>query len=432
MTDFNLQSACSQRAKRMLFSYPTNRFDIISPYTDSSYTPFDLDMRRKAEILEYKGNAQASKSNNPTKKQNLSNVLSGKYQTKSYGYNTYYEAIGTYRKATDMTEYTYNLVVERDVSNNIDADCSTNIIYTPSTASGVPGPVINLYKDESVPLYNYSKNTNALALTEDIDPDKWRIVMNENIEVADDLSGTLFLLGIMGGIDEPIYTFNFEIPVGMYIRGTAKTLINRYTDLSLSLNKVGDVNPIDIQVNYNEEVVNRIGTDTKLDPDIQFVFKSGDFDTIGFSFDLSGNDLFDLSTHTFGSYEIRYYLGQIKVSNMPLYTEKGYIFDIIATNNLLFTIDTQGAYNEQFENTEYGLIYNMAIDASNSVTNATLKTPFTTAINYYPFEFNGEVTTSSEYEYNPSNTGSNSNSGSNSGPNNSGNSGSSGSSGYTY
>ena len=61
MTDFNLQSACSQRAKRMLFSYPTNRFDIISPYTDSSYTPLDLDMRRKAEILEYKGNAQAKK-----------------------------------------------------------------------------------------------------------------------------------------------------------------------------------------------------------------------------------------------------------------------------------------------------------------------------------------------------------------------------------
>ena len=49
-----------------------------------------------------------------------------------------------------------------------------------------------------------------------------------------------------------------------------------------------------------------------------------------------------------------------------------------------------------------------------------------------PFELNREVTTSSEYEYNPSNTGSNSNSGSNSGPNNSGNSGSSGSSGYTY
>ena len=82
MTDFNLESACNQRAKRMLFSYPTNRFDIVSPYTDSSYTPLDLDMRRKAEILEYKGNAQASKSNNPTKKQNLSNVLSGKYQKK--------------------------------------------------------------------------------------------------------------------------------------------------------------------------------------------------------------------------------------------------------------------------------------------------------------------------------------------------------------
>lgn len=392
MTDFNLETACRQRAKRMLFSYPTNRFDIISPYTDSSYTPFDLDMRRKAEILEYKGNAQASKSNNPTKKQNLSNILSGKYQKKTYGYNTYYEVVETFRDALDLSEKTYTLVVERDMSNNIDTDCSTGIIYTPSTASGVPGPVINLYKDESVPLYNYGTRTNALALTEDVDPDKWRIVINENIEVGDDSSKTLFLLGIMGGIDEPIYTFNFEIPIGMYIRGTAKTLVNQYTDLYLSLNDVvNNIFPINIQVNYNDEIVNQIGTDEKLEPDIQYIFKAGNFDTVGFSFDLSGNDLFDESTNTFGSYEIKYYLGQLKVSNIPLYTEKGYIFDIIATNNLSFTIDTQGQYSEQFDNTEYGLIYNMSVDASNSVTNATLKTPLITTINYYPFELKGEA-----------------------------------------
>lgn len=432
MTDFNLKSACSQRAKRMLFSYPTNRFDIISPYTDSSYTPFDLDMRRKAEILEYKGNAQASKSNNPTRKQNISNVLSGKYQKKTYNYNTYYESTATYRKATDLVEYTYNLVVERDASNNIDADCSAGIIYTPTTASGVPGPTINLYKDETVPLYNYGTRRNALALTEDIDPDKWRIIINENVEVGDDLSGTLFLLGIMGGIDEPIYTFNFEIPVGMYIRGTASTLINEYTDLSLSLNRVGNTVPIDIQVNYNEEVVNRIGTNTKLDPDIQLIFKAGDYDTIGFSFDLSGNDLFDASTNTFGSYEIKYYLGQLKVTNMPLYTEKGYIFDIIATNNLLFTIDTQGLYNEQFENTEYGLIYNMSIDASNSATNATLKTPTTKTIKHYPFTINGEITSANDLEYATFNEGPNQNNGSNENNNNTGSSGESGSSGYSY
>ena len=390
MTDYNLESACSQRAKRMLFSYPTNRYDIISPYTDTSYTQFDLDMRRKAEILEYKGNNQASKSNNLTKKQNLSNILSGKYQKKTYGYNTYYESTGTYRTALDIVEYTYNLVVERDISNNIDIDCSTGIIYSSTSASGVPGPAINLYKDESVPLYNYGIRTNALALTEDIDPDKWRIIINENIEVKDDTSDTIFLLGIMGGIDEPLYTFNFEIPIGMYIRGTSKTLVNKYTDLSLSLNNVGDILPIDIQIKYNEEIVNKIGTNEKLVPTIQYVFEHGSLNNVGFSFDLSGNDLFDASTNTFGSYEIKYYLGQLKVLNIPLYTEKGYVFDIIASNNLLFTIDTQGEYNEQFVNTQYGIIYNMSIDASYSVTNATLKKPIST-ITHYPFEFNGEM-----------------------------------------
>jgi hypothetical protein len=117
---------------------------------------------------------------------------------------------------------------------------------------------------------------------------------------------------------------------------------------------------------------------------------------------------------------------------MPLYTEKGYIFDIIATNNLLFTIDTQGEYNEQFENTEYGLIYNMPIDASNSVTNATLKTPPTTTINYYPFEINGEVTSSTEIEYTTNVDTSSNNGNTNNGNTNNGSSGTSGSSGYTY
>ena len=83
MTDFNLETACRQRAKRMLFTYPTNRFDIISPYTDSSYTPFDLDMRRKAEILEYKGNTQASKSNNPYQKTKFIQCIKWKVSNKN-------------------------------------------------------------------------------------------------------------------------------------------------------------------------------------------------------------------------------------------------------------------------------------------------------------------------------------------------------------
>jgi uncharacterized membrane protein YgcG len=418
----------------MLFSYPTNRLELISPYANTNFTQQELDMRRKAEILEYSGNSQASKGNNLTKKQKLVQTLSGKYQNNGYNYNTYYEETLTYRKATDLTESTYELIIERDASNNIDESCDSSIIYTPTTSSGVPGPVINLYKDPSIPLYNYEKNANSLAITDDVDVDKWRIIINENVEVADDTSGTTFLLGIMGGIDEVMYTFDFEIPIGMYIRGTTNTLIDKYTDLTLKLNIVENSLPIDIDIMYNDQIVRQLGSSNELVPTIHYVFGSSEInattitqqDNIGIEFDLSGA-IINANSNT-GSYEIKYYLGQLKVKNISLYTEKGYIYDLVANNNLLFTIDTQGRYNEEFDDTEYGIIYNMSSDSLQSVTNATLNTQ-PSVVQHKPFIINGVFNDAIEISSN-----SNSNGGNN-GVNNggiSGDGGSSGGSGYTY
>lgn len=395
MSNFDLNTACKQRSKRMLFSYPTNRFELVSPYTTTNFTKFDLDMRRKAEILKYSGNAQASKGNKLTKKQKLTQILSGKYQNNGYNYTTYYEETKTYRPATDLYESVYDIVVERDASNNIDAVCNEGILYTPTTSSGVPGPVINLYNDPGVPLYNYEKNTSALAITNNIDNDKWRIIINENVEVIDDTSETIFLLGIMGGIEEALYTFDFEMPIGIYIRGTTTNIIDIYTNLSLNLNIAANNLPIDIDVVYNNDQVNEIGQNNKLVPTIQYVFDGHDDvdattitarDKVGISFDLSGAVINkDSST---GTYEIKHYLGQLKVKNLTLYTEKGYIYDLVASNNLLFTIDTQGKYNEEFNNTEYGIIYNIGEDEKYSSTNAKLNTPASN-VQYKPFQLNG-------------------------------------------
>ncbi len=454
MSSFDLNSACKQRDKRLLFTYPTNRLELISPYINTSLTQHDLDMRRKAEILEYSGNSQASKGNNLTKKQKLAQTMSGRYQNKGYNYNTYYEETQTERTATGIIESTYNLVVERDASNNIDESCDSGIIYTPTTSSGVPGPVMNLYKDPSIPLYNYVNNNNSLALTNDIDLDKWRIIVNDNIEIADDTSGTTFLLGIMGGIDETIYTFDFEMPIGMYIRGTTKNVIDEYSNLNVSLNVEGGRLAIDMNVLYNNDIVTQIGSNDKLVPIIYYEFDVSNStnpttvnntSNIGISFDLSGAVINKDSNK--GSYEIKYYLGQLKVKNVPLYTEKGYIYDIVAQNNLLFTIDTQGKYNEEFDNTEYGIIYNITDDSKYSFTNATLNTSASN-VQYTPFKVNGVTYDSSETNYNSNNfagnidtSGGNIGGGGNIDPSggnigggggNIGDGGTSGSSGYTY
>jgi uncharacterized membrane protein YgcG len=448
MSSFDLNSACKQREKRMLFTYPTNRLELISPYINTSLTQHDLDMRRKAEILEYSGNSQASKGNNLTKKQQIAQSMSGRYQNKGYNYTTYYEETQTLRTATDIVESTYNLVVERDASNNIDESCDSGIIYTPTTSSGVPGPVINLYKDPSIPLYNYVKNSNSLALTNGIDPDKWRIIINDNVEIADDTSGTSFLLGIMGGIDESMYTFDFEMPIGIYIRGTTNTLIDEYNNLSVNLNVAGGSLSIDMDVLYNDQNVTQIGNSNELVPTIYYEFDlSGEINAttlsnnsnIGISFDLSGAVINKDSN--VGSYEIKYYLGQLKVKNIPLYTEKGYIYDLVAKNNLLFTIDTQGKYNEEFNNTEYGIIYNITDDSKYSFTNASLNTSASN-VQYTPFKINGINYNSSEINYNSNNFGGNidggnsdvsgGNAGGSGSGGNIGDGGSSGSSGYTY
>ncbi len=78
-----------------------------------------LQMRNKAEILKHKKNA-----NNLTKKQKLSNILSGKTRSKSY--------------ASNSNPNIYNLPL---FGKNIliDSNCNKKIISTPSYYSDVPG-----------------------------------------------------------------------------------------------------------------------------------------------------------------------------------------------------------------------------------------------------------------------------------------------------
>jgi hypothetical protein len=116
-----------------------NRYDVASPY-DAGYTQYQLDMRRKAEVLKYRavgGDGGGFKTNNFTKKQIWSKLANQVYTIKH-------------------TANYSNIVCP-----------SANIISTPSTASGVPGPNIPLFLDPSIPLYNFQNQNlaNAYAIT---------------------------------------------------------------------------------------------------------------------------------------------------------------------------------------------------------------------------------------------------------------------------
>ena len=120
------------RRQSQLLPNPQVRTELqTSPY-NGKYTPLQIDMRRKAEILKYSPNTQSNQTNNTTKKHNLAQILSGKKMNRA-----------SYYKNTSMTTI----------------DCpNDDLIPTPTSSSNIPGPIIQLIYDESVPLYNYRLN----------------------------------------------------------------------------------------------------------------------------------------------------------------------------------------------------------------------------------------------------------------------------------
>jgi len=110
---------------------------------NSNYSQFELDMRRKAQILQYK-----RKQNNPTKKQLWSMLNKGEL-TRKKTWAT--QGINISNPNTNNLTLVGNTLV-----------CNSNtveplIIVNSSTSSDVPGKPIGLYLNQSVPLTNYRR-----------------------------------------------------------------------------------------------------------------------------------------------------------------------------------------------------------------------------------------------------------------------------------
>jgi len=120
--------SCNQRRLRMNFSQPQSRTELVSPY-ELSYTKEQLDMRRKAEILQYSGPQTSIKLNKLTKAERFAQVVRG-----------YSPAQKSTRLRNTQTDTVY---------------CESSMNLVPTTSSDVPGPPMFLYLDKTVPLYLY-------------------------------------------------------------------------------------------------------------------------------------------------------------------------------------------------------------------------------------------------------------------------------------
>jgi len=111
--------------------------------TGRNYSDFELNMRRKAQILQYNKN-----QNNPTKKQLWAMLNKGELTRKktwaTQGINI-----------TNPNTNNLNLIGNTLVCN-VNA-VSPGVIVNPTYASDVPGKIIGLYLNPVVPLTNYKK-----------------------------------------------------------------------------------------------------------------------------------------------------------------------------------------------------------------------------------------------------------------------------------
>ena len=129
---------CSFRKKMQLFNEPPPRYEVVTPYPE--YTEHDLNMRRKAEVLQHK--SDGFKHNGTTKAEIYSKLVN--------------------RNITKTTGK-YDKCIFADALN-------VKSRTLPNYYSDVPGPTTMLYNDPKIPLYMMSndKPTPSIILPQDL------------------------------------------------------------------------------------------------------------------------------------------------------------------------------------------------------------------------------------------------------------------------
>jgi hypothetical protein len=287
------QNMVIQRTRFQIFNIPPIRYDNLSnnpyerinPTTGKKFTKFEIDMRRKAEILKYNPNRSSTQTNNFTKAEIYAQVVSGKYQQRTYP----------------------NYYIIDNTSNNQIESCPVNI-KTPSSSSDVPGPIIDLYEDVNVPLYNYNTmiDTNYGFLTQGLTPYYGKDTWNSNIisNVSSTLNNTNKLNAIIGSIfiyyaDVPYKTFSITTPISLQIIGTRSGTQDNSMNFTIS--------DISTNIIFNNTSVN--------------------YSAITNTINNNSSQTFNIPI-TSSSFSITYYLGLLNITNIKLPFQKGFIFDI--------------------------------------------------------------------------------------------------------
>ena len=358
-----MNDICQQRKRQMLFTIPPTRYTPNSPYVQfPQFTQKQLDMRRKAEILSYNATKTNTKTNNLTKKQKWVQLVNGAHQTSSYTTliqrnstpYTYIDTSGVFH--TNTFQQLFNIVKPT-------YDCSFNndLIPTPTSSSGIPGPIQYLVRDTSVPLYNYATNTDNYSILQSENNLLWNLYTSADISFSVATPALYGTLVIRPSIDQYAYAFTIQTPLSLFLNGTTTLSANQtITGQSLRLQSVS------LQVYYNKTSValqslpvfrfnaNSLSTTTNSGSQYTAAFSNN---SAFMNYDISGG----------APYSIRNFIGMLTVSNIYLYTEHGFIYDFFLT----FSMSSPSYLGSTIQ---YGVIANVSTNASKFIGVANVST----------------------------------------------------------
>ena len=321
-TNQTIDATCRAINELRRYNIPTivaKRFNLTSPYPQ--YTQKQLNMRRKAEILQYKSTNQNTKQNGTTKKQAFSYLVNNPHISASI-----------------------SSVINRKV-------CDNNLVYVPTSSCDVPGPIEYLYMNPSIPLYNYNNTRNYNSYIQ-IKDELLDIFTYTDVETSSTDDETIMSIYVRDGVKETDTNFSLTEPVSITVSGSNNTITDY--DLDFSRNTVSiTVTQVVFQIHYNTTPIQTITINNPTNAE------STNKLSVMYLNTTKSDDAFSASI----------FIGNLELNDVYLYTPPKIIYDI----NILATVvlDTGSAdYDSSayFSNITYTAIYNTTsrFDTSNN------------------------------------------------------------------
>jgi len=281
----------TQRRYNQINNIPPVRFTPLNPYVANaqgvSYTQAQLNMRRKTEILKY--NKNSTQGPRQTKVERFALLTRGNYR-----------------------------------ASRLSCPTAKNIPVL-SSAAGVPGPPIYLVEDPSVPLYNYNKDTNAYAEEVVDDTQGWSFMVEPNkLCQSNNATTTFATLNIREPISQPYTAFTLITPVIFKIVGSDVDKVPIGDGAGTPITATVLVTDLQFQPYYNDSPINN---------NIQL---NTQFDTTSTSITITPGYTGTGAATTY-DYSCDKYVGLLKIENIILSTEPGFVYQFKLNYNVTLT-----------------------------------------------------------------------------------------------